>query len=409
MAVLVTGCGVLGLNDAGPAQVTQATSAAPVATATAPESGEITVPTLQTGTSAPRSTPTPWQSMTTTAGPSTTSQAPLTAPTTTKTLTFTSMAPVTAPSTAKPTAIVSPPPDCYTKHTCPAQASAPVAGGIIEIVNQSDASHTVAVFTAAGGKPTAMPVARLSRPTVGCVGSYCLLQGDRSGLFFGSLILVKGGVLKSVSGTATSGTALKLVGGGAPVVAGTYRFDSYGVMLDDAPVAARTWGVAGGQLTATGCGEPYLYATPPLPAGPVRGPCSGTPRVAGYGPSSGNTFTSLSGFLTPSGNISCALLPGDRLVCTAKKSTISVPKCTDPDLKNTVGLTGLRVQVGRSTSVKKDNCIGYDLYGVPQTKISYRRLAVGHGFVCEVLQDGVTCTAPSGRGFTLSRSELSTF
>lgn len=410
IAVLLAGCGALGLDEAGPSELPPSTSAAAVASQDSPAAGApVTVGALDTASTAPRSTPTPWASLTTTAAPTTTSEVPLTAPTTTKTLSFTSVAPVTAPTVAAPTSMASPPPACYGNGTCPAQASTSVAGGTIEILNESSAAQTVVVLTLAGKQPTALPVARLSKPQVDCAGSYCLVQGTRSGLYFGGLVLIKGGALQAVPGTASSEAPFHLLGSSAPVLAGSYRFDSYGLMLDDAPVAARTWALAGGQLTATGCGQPYLYATPPVPSGAVTGPCSGTPQIAGYSPSSGNTLTSLSGFVTPSGNIHCALLPNNNLVCTAKDNSVSVPTCTAAESEVPVELRGLRV-IARSTGgISKDDCLGYTLIGTPETKISYRRLAVGRGFVCEVLQDGVTCTTPTGSGFTLSRSGLATF
>lgn len=407
MLVLTSGCSVLGLDAEGPVQATVTTSAAAAADPST-SGGTITIPTLQTGTTSTAPAPTPWQSLTSTETTPTTTEAPLTAPTTTRTLTFTSLAQVTKPTIAAPTAIASPPPDCYRSGACPAQASATSAAGKLEVLNPSGAATTVVVLASSGHPPTALTVARLTSPTAACTGSYCLVQGTRLGLYFGSLVKVSGGTLKAVPGTSTSNSALHLLPAGAPVVTGTYRFDSYGLGPSDSPVAARTWGIAGGTLTSTGCGEPYLYATPPKPTTALRGACSGTPRVAGYGPSSGNKMVSLGGFVTPSGNISCGLLPNNRLVCGAKNSSVSVPKCTQKDLVNGKDLTGLRVTMGTSGVVLKDDCIGYDLVGLPTTKISYQRLAVGRGFVCEVLQDGVTCTSPSGHGFTLSRSSITT-
>lgn len=408
-ATLMAGCSALGLDSAGPSEVLPTTSAAAVAAqdSSAP-TAPVTIGALETGTTAPRSTPTPWASLTTTAV-TTTSEAPITALSTTKTLTFTTVGTVTAPTIVAPTSIASPPPTCYTQGTCRAQASASVAGGTIEIVNESTSRQTSIVFTAPGTKATALPVFRLTKPQVNCVGTYCLVQGSRSGLHFGSLVLVKAGALHSVSGTASSETAFHLLGASTPVVAGTYRFDSYGLMLDDAPVAARTWSISGGKLASTGCGQPYLYANPPVPTAATSGACTGTPQIAGYGPASANPLTSLSGFVTPSGNIQCGLLPNDRLVCGAKQTSIKMPTCTLSEAAVPVALRGLRVTVSRSGAVLKDNCIGYDLVGMPQAKIGYGRLAAARGFVCEVQEDGVTCKNPSGRGFSLSRSELSTF
>lgn len=405
--VAVSGCSVLGLESTGPVDATVTTSAAAVADANA-TGAAVTIPTLQTGTTSPVPTATPWQSLTSTETAPTTTTAPLTAPTTTRTLTFESLPEVTKPTIAAPTSIASPPPDCYRSGACPPQASATSPSGTLEVLNPSGGAFTIVVLASPGKPATAMSIARLTKPTAACTGSYCLVQGSRLGLYFGNVVKVAAGTLTSVPGTATSTTALHMLSSGAPVVGGSHRFDSYGVGPSDSPVAARTWGIAGGQLASTGCGEPYLYARPPAATAALRGPCSGTPRIAGYGPSSGNKLVTLGGFVTPSGNISCGLLPNNRLVCGAKNSSVSVPKCTQKDLVAGKDLTGLRVTMGTSGAVRKDDCIGYDLVGLPKTRISYQRLAVGRGFVCEVLQDGVTCTSPTGRGFTLSRASIST-
>lgn len=411
-ALVASGCGMLGLDEAGPVDATITTSAAAVANGTGSgvggPTGGITVPTLQTGTAAAQTTPTPWQSLTTTAVP-TTSEIPITAPATTRTVTFATLTSVTKPTIAAPTAVTTPAPDCYTKRTCPVVSSAQSAGGAVHMVTPSGGGVSVAVLVPTRGQPTSVALPGINGPTVSCSGSYCLVQGSTYGLFFGNLILVKAGVLRPVFGSVSSNSALKLLPSNPPVVAGTYRFDSYGVLLDDSPVAARTWSIFGGKLASTGCGEPYLYARPPTASSAQSGPCSGTPRIHGYGPSSGNKITSLSGFVTPSGNIECALTPGDILACTAKKSSVKMKTCALAVADVPVALRGLRVRLGRSGGVSADDCLGYTLVGIPETKISYNRLAVARGFVCEVLQDGVTCTAPSGRGFSLNRSSLSRF
>lgn len=408
IALVVSGCSMLGLDDSGPADATITTSAAAVAAVESPAaSGAITVPTLATGTTAPAATPTPWQSLTTTATPTTT-EVQITAPTITRSVTFVTQTSVTKPTVVAPTQVRTPAPACYTKGTCKAVSSAQSAGGTVTIVTPPG-GLSVAVLQPKSGEPTSVSLPGINGPAVSCSGSYCLVQGSTYGLFFGNLILVKDGVLRPVSGSISSTSALTLLPSSPPVVAGTYRFDSYGVLLDDSPVAARTWSLIGGKLASTGCGEPYLYTTPPTASSAQAGPCSGTPRIHGYGPSSGNKLTSLSGFVTPSGNIACSLLPGDILACTAKKNSIKVATCTLAETDVPKELRGLRVRVGRSGGVSADDCLGYTLLGSPQTKIGYNRLAVARGFVCEVLQDGVTCTAPSGRGFSLNSASLSKF
>lgn len=405
VALVASGCGMLGL-DAGPADVTATTSAAAAADA-ATGSGAVTVPTLASGTTGHASTPTPWQSLTTTATPTTT-EVQITAPTITRSVTFATLTSVTKPTIAAPTQVRTPAPACYTKGTCKTVSSARSAGGTVNIVTPPG-GLSVAVLEPTSGEPTSVSLPGINGPSVSCSGSYCLVQGSTYGLFFGNLILAKGGVLRPVSGSVSSNSTLTLLPTSPPVVAGTFRFDSYGVMLDDSPVAARTWSLVGGKLASTGCGEPYLYATPPAATTAQSGPCSGTPRIHGYGPSSGNKITSLSGFVTPSGNIHCSLLPGDILACTAKQNSIKVATCTLAETDVPKDLRGLRVRVGRTGGISVDDCLGYTLLGSPETKILYNRLAVARGFVCEVLQDGVTCTSPSGRGFTLNRSSLQRF
>lgn len=397
---------MLGL-DSGPADVTATTSAAAVA-AQQTSGVAVTIPGTDTAAPATRSTPTPWQSLTTTAVPTTT-EIKITAPTITRSVQFATPGTVTNPTVAPPTAIRNPPPACYTQGACRPVSTAQSAGGTVHVVVPPGGGFAAAVLVPTKGSPTSVSLPGINGPRIACAGSYCLVQGSTYGLFFGNLILVKGGILRPVTGSISSGSALTLLPTSPPVVAGRYRFDSYGVMLNDSPVAARTWSIVGGQLASTGCGEPYLYQTPPTATGRLTGPCSGTPRIHGYGPSSGNKLTSLSGFVTPSGNIQCALLPGDSLACTAKQNSIKVPACRLGETDVPKELRGLRVRVGRTGGPTVDDCLGYTLFGSPQTRIGYNRLAVARGFVCEVLQDGATCTSPSGRGFSLNRTSLRRF
>lgn len=405
----LAGCGVLGLDEAGPAQATVTTSAATVAADAATQGGAaVTVPTYQSGQTEAAPTPTPWVSLTTTAAPTTMTGPAVTRPTIDPTVKFITPTAATNPTIAAPTAVKMPAPDCYLKKTCGTVASAQAAGGTVHIVVPSG-GLAVAVLQPPSGEATSVSLPGVNNPSVTCSGSYCLVQGSTYGLNFGNLILSKGGVLRPVTGTVSSLSKLSLLPTSPPVIAGSYRFDSYGVTLNDSPTAARTWSIIGGKLASTGCGEPYLYRTPPAATARLGGPCSGTPRIHGWGPSSGNTLTSLSGFVTPSGNIQCALLPNNRLVCGAKNSAIKVSVCKQPVTAIPVALRGLRVTMGNGGVVAKDDCIGYDLVGMPTTRIGYNRLAVARGFVCEVREDGVTCTAPTGHGFSLNRSSLSTF
>lgn len=399
----LSGCGALGLDTAPPAVSTPTTSAA---SAAAPQDTRpvVVVPTAQPTTTV---TPTPWQSLTTTAESTTTSEPPLTAPTTTRTLTFSTVTSATAPTIAAPTEVGSPPPGCYDAGTCAALDTATAAAGTVEVVNPPDGATTVAVLTA-GGTTSAATLSRFSSPSVTCAGSYCLVQGKKSGMYFGTLLRITDKVLRTVPGTPSSMSALALIGGGSPVVAGTYQFDGYGLWPEDSPRAARTWTVTGGQLTSTGCGQPYLYRTPPAASAALSGPCTGTPKVAGHGSASAHKMVQLGGFVTPSGNIACALTLDGKLACTAKKHSVKVATCSVSTKKIPKALRGLRVMLGTG-GTSYDDCLGYTLIGAPATKISYNRVAVGGGFVCEVQESGVTCQNKSGKGFTLSSSALTRF
>jgi len=408
-SVLIAGCSVLGLSEGAPSDVPIVTSAAPVADPSEPSQAPVTVPTLGTGSTTSRATPTPWQDLTSSSVPPRTSEPPITAPTTTRTtLTFKTFASATKPTIAAPSLSATPPPDCYTKGTCRALDSASASGGTVLVVNPPGGDASVAILAVSGKAKDALSLARLGSPSVSCSGSHCLVQGTNSGVHFGALVAVGSSRLKAVPGSLVSDGTLRLVGSGSNLlVAGTQTFTAYGLPVTDAPVAARTWAISGGKLGSTGCSAPRLYTKPPAVTTAQRGTCSGTPQIAGYGSASAHKILPLGGFATPSGNIACALVSG-KLACTVKHHDYKIATCTKPEKEIPVALRGLRVLLASSGGVFHDGCLGYTLIGSPATKISYNRLAAGGGFVCEVQQSGVTCSARSGHGFTLSRSTFKT-
>ncbi len=407
-ATAVSACSTLGLDTAGPVDATIVTSAAPAAHVTTADDA-VTVPTLQTGTTAPAAPPTPWKSLLTTSTTPTTSAPPLTAPTTTRTtLTFKTFSSVTAPTVNAPTQIATPPPDCFTDGNCKTLASGKSADGTIAVVNPPGDDHTIAVLTVSGKAVDALSFTRVTSPSVSCIGSHCLVQGSKSGVHFGNVVASGGGHLTAIPGSASSLTAMKLSGSGSSLlVAGAQRFTDYGLLGSDAPVAARTWSVSGGSLKSTGCGAPRLYAGAPAVTKAQTGSCSGTPRIAGYGSASAHKIASLGGFVTPSGNISCAIVSG-ALACTAKQHDFSVKTCTQSQTTVPKGLRGLLVRLTTAGKYGYNGCLGYTGSQIKAVakKISYNRMAVGGGFICEVQESGVTCTAKSGKGFTLSRSAI---
>lgn len=409
VSMLVTGCSMLGLdNSADPVGTSVATSAARVAAETGPAKAPVTVPSLETGTKQTTVSVQAWDTNTSTSAPPTTSEAPLTAPTVTHTITFQTFTSVTQPTTLKPSLGATPPPVCYGSGDCPAVASTAATGGTIAIVSPPDGSNTVAILLQGNTALDSLYVGRLPSPGVSCSGSYCLVQGSSSGLVFADLITINGGRLNLVSDQLQSTAKMRLAtsGSGGLMVTGRQAFDDYGLPPADAPQASVTWVLGSGELIRTGCGTPVLYGTPSTPGDAVSGPCDGTPQIAGRGAASAHPILPLGGFATPSGNIQCAVVPGTQLACTIKSHTFKVATCTKPVKEIPASLRGVRVMLGKSGGTVADGCLGYTLIGSPATPISYGRLAAGDGFVCDVESSGVTCTGPSGRGFTLSTSGI---
>lgn len=410
MSVLVAGCAMLGLDStADPLGTTVATSAARVAAQTEQTKVPVTVPTLQSGTRQTTVSVQAWDTNTSTSVKPTTSEPPLTAPTTTRTtLTFATLTSVTKPTIAKPTLAATPPPDCYGTGDCPVLATASSSEGTIQVVSPPGGSNTVAVLVKGGAPADALYLGQLPTPTVTCAGSHCLIQGADSGLVFADLIAASGGRLSVVSDQLQSTATMRLgtTASGAVMVSGRKAFTDYGLSPGDAPQAAVTWVLGSGGLTRTGCGTPVLYGTPSVPGSAVTGPCTGTPQIAGRGAASAHPILPLGGFTTPSRNISCAVVPGGQLACTIKSHTFSMATCTKSEQEVPKGLRGVRVLLGKTGSTAADGCLGYTLIGSPATPISYGRLAAGSGFVCDIEESGVTCTGPSGHGFTLSTSAI---
>jgi hypothetical protein len=407
VSVLVAGCSMLGLNNsADPVGTSVATTAARVAAQTGPTNAPVTIPTLLTGTRQTTVSVQAWDTNTATSAKPTTSEPPLTAPTVTHTLTFSSFASATQPTISKPSLGATPPPACYGTGDCPVLSTATGDGGTVQLVSPPGGDNTVAVLVMNGKPADSLYLGHLPSPSISCTGAQCLIQGSASGLVFGDLIAVGSGRLSVVSDQLQSAGGMRLgsTSGGAVMVSGRQAFTGYGLPPADAPQASVTWVLGSGGLTRTGCGTPVLYSTPSAPSDKVTGPCDGTPEISGRGAASAHPILPLGGFTTPSQNISCAVVPGDQLACTIKSHSFSMATCTKPVAQVPASLRGVRVLLGTSGSASADGCLGYTLIGSPATPIGYGRLAAGSGFVCDVEQAGVSCTAPSGHGFTLSSS-----
>lgn len=396
---LLAGCGVAD-PAASPAAV--GNTAASASTPTAALTTGVTVPLAPPDTTAPGPTPTPWQSLLPTdeADDTTVEQ---TTPRTFTSLTFTTFADVTTATAADPTKIAAAPPACYSSGECAVLSRDQVAGGAVEVVNPAGGASSTVILNGGTDDATALAMARLSSPELTCSGSLCVLQGKKSGLYFGSALRVKDGKLTEISGTAQSATKLRWVGS---VLAGSIDFLDYGLGPADSPRAAITWEIASGSLSATGCGTPRLYRNPGVPDVALTGPCSGTPQVAGFGAGSATKFVSISGFVSGNGNIQCGLTTGGNLVCTAKKHSVKTATCKKPVKDVPKNMRGLRVIVLAAGGVTVDDCLGYSLLGASKAKTAAGQLAVGRGFVCEVQSDSVDCLSPSGRGFVFNAKSV---
>jgi hypothetical protein len=387
------------------------TSAASVAAENQSTHAAVTVPSLQTGTRQKNVTVQPWNTDTSTSRKPSTSAPPLTAPTTTRlTLTFSSLAPVTRPTIAKPSLGATPPPDCYPRGDCPSLDSAQSDGGTVLVVSPPDGTSTVAILRRNGQSADSLYLGPLPSPSVTCTGSTCLVQGSSSGLVFADLIAVGSGRLSLVSDQMQSFGPMRLgsSSSGQVMVTGRQSFDEYGLPPSESPMASTTWVLGSSGLKRTGCGAPVLYGTPSVPGDAVTGPCSGTPRISGLGPASAHPILPLGGFSTPSGNIRCALVSSTKLACTIKQHDFTVATCNKPIKQIPKSLRGVRIVLGKTGGASHDDCLGYTLIGSPATNVSYGRMAAGGGFVCDIESGGVSCTAPSGRGFTVSTSGITT-
>jgi hypothetical protein len=102
-------------------------------------------------------------------------------------------------------------------------------------------------------------------------------------------------------------------------------------------------------------------------------------------------------FLSPSGNISCEL---DEAAPPGTQGSAAVAYCQSSSPPRSVSLDAY----GSITPCAGDSCMGDPALGTPT--LAYGQ-TVRHGpFTCLSETDGITCTAPSGRGFTISRSGI---
>lgn len=117
-------------------------------------------------------------------------------------------------------------------------------------------------------------------------------------------------------------------------------------------------------------------------------------------------------FSTPSANITCNWSLTDAtgtlgLNCSAKERTSPPPaRPADCEMNWATGY----VQLGTDGKVEDGVCTGGVISPTMANALDYNSALVAGDFGCLSAESGVTCAhIPSGRGFVLSREELSTF
>lgn len=112
-------------------------------------------------------------------------------------------------------------------------------------------------------------------------------------------------------------------------------------------------------------------------------------------------------FQTPSGNISCAIFPGEEssLRCDMKelKQTYTArPADCELDWGTAFGISA----VGKSGEVI---CHGDTLFGTDSASLAYGKSLEAGGFQCMSEKSGLTCRNAAGHGFTLSKAKQELF
>jgi len=155
----------------------------------------------------------------------------------------------------------------------------------------------------------------------------------------------------------------------------------------------------GGTPTATSSAKPSKTPTPTATPTPTPTPTpTATPSFKA--PAPGNAIE-LSGFTTPSGNVSCTL-GKNSVSCTINQHDTTGPQGSCPDA------TGkpLTMAVGKNGEVSISCDTGFSASGAV---LSYDASAKSDSFACTSMDDGVECWSQvTGQGFKLSRANQAT-
>jgi hypothetical protein len=102
-------------------------------------------------------------------------------------------------------------------------------------------------------------------------------------------------------------------------------------------------------------------------------------------------------FLSPSGNISCEL---DEAAPPGTQGSAALAYCQSISPPQSARLD----EYGSLTPCAGDSCLGNPPQGTPT--LAYGQTARHGPFSCLSESTGITCKAPSGQGFTISRSGI---
>ncbi len=123
-----------------------------------------------------------------------------------------------------------------------------------------------------------------------------------------------------------------------------------------------------------------------------------TVTAAGGG---GGTRRTVSGLVSPSGNITCGVV-GGILFCTIGVYDFDLPSCPSPS-------SGALISLASTGPSDISSCGAEILDGVDATTLDYGDVAALGSYVCTVEEVGMACVSPGGFGFTIARAGYQPF
>ncbi|TKV61009.1 hypothetical protein FDO65_04995 [Nakamurella flava] len=123
--------------------------------------------------------------------------------------------------------------------------------------------------------------------------------------------------------------------------------------------------------------------------------------TAAAGGGGGGTRRTVSGLVSPSGNITCGVV-GGILFCTIGVYDFDLPSCPSPS-------SGALISLASTGPSDISSCGAEILDGVDATTLEYGDVAALGSYVCTVEEVGMACVSPGGFGFTIARAGYQPF